>query len=325
LNRTERWIQKEAPALRRSLRALLGEVPPKASLRPRTERREERLGFTIEQISFGSLQGIRVPALFLSPHVDGAKPAILYCHNHSHDYAWGKGEILEGKGRMPPIGPILARAGYCVLAIDAWCFGERRADENAMAKTFLLQGKTLWGMMLADELAALDYLESRREVDPRRIGCFGFSMGSTKSWWLAALDARIQAVVGACGLTTYRALIDAGALNRHGIYFYVPRILQVAEVYDIVSLIAPRPFLSLSGEEDGASPLDGVREVHRRAASIYQALGKRRNLASRFFPAAHEFTDRMLQETLAWFQRHLKPTPFLSPGRPAQGGARRLR
>jgi len=316
LTAKDRWTRQQAPALRRALRALLGDLPPRVALHGRTERREERLGFTIEQVSFGSRKGIRVPALFLSPHVDGRKPALLYCHNHSHDYAWGKGEILEGKGRMPPIGPILARAGYCVLAIDAWCFGERRADENAMAKTFLLQGKTLWGMMLADELAALDYLQSRREVDRRRIGCFGFSMGSTKSWWLAALDSRIQAVVGACGLTSYRALIDAGALNRHGIYFYVPRILQVAEVYDIVSLIAPRPFLSLSGEEDGASPPDGVREVHRRSGRIYHLMGARRNLASRLYPAAHEFTDAMLQDTLAWFQRHLQPSPFLSPGRP---------
>src|SRR5207249_4627831 len=138
-----------------------------------------------------------------------------------------------------------------------WCFGERRADEGATAKAFLLQGRTLWGMMLSDEQAALDSLGTRREVDPRRIGCFGFSMGSTKACWLAALDSRVRAVVGACGLTTYRALIEAGALNRHGIYFYVPGILQVADVGDIVSLIAPRPFLSLSGEADEGSPLAG--------------------------------------------------------------------
>jgi dienelactone hydrolase len=308
-----RWIRTEAPRLRRSLRELLGEAFPRAPLRPQVHRREDRLGFTIEQVSFASGKGLRVPALFLRPSVGGRKPAILYCHNHSHDYAWGKGEILEGKGRMPPIGPILARAGYCVLAIDAWCFGERRADENATAKALLLQGRTLWGMMLADEMAALDYLESRREVDPHRIGCFGFSMGSTKSWWLAALDRRIAVVAGACGLTTYGALIDAGALNRHGIYFYVPRILEVAEVYNIVALVAPRPFLSLSGEEDGASPLEGVREVHRKAGAVYGRLGARRHLVRRLYPAAHEFTDAMLQDTLAWFDRHLHPTPFVAP------------
>ena len=309
----QRWLRKEAPRLRRALQEVLGETPLRGPLRPMVHRREERLGFTIEQVSFGSGKGLRVPALFMIPHVRGRKPALLYCHNHSHDYAWGKGEILEGKGRMPPIGPILAREGYCVLAIDSWCFGERRADENATAKAFLLQGRTLWGMMLADEFAALDYLQARREVDPSRIGCFGFSMGSTKSWWLAALDSRIQVVVGACGLTTYRALIEAGALNRHGIYFYVPRILRVAEVHDIVSLVAPRPFLSLSGEEDGASPLEGVREIHRKAGRVYGLLGARRRLASRLYPAAHEFTDAMLRDTLEWLVRYLRPVPFLAP------------
>jgi dienelactone hydrolase len=276
-------------------------------------RREERLGFSIEQVSFNSGKGLRIPALFLRPEVPGKAPAILYCHNHSHDYAWGKGEILEGKGRMPPIGPVLARAGYCVLAIDSWCFGERRADENATAKGFLLQGRTLWGMMLADEMAALDYLESRRDVDSRRIGCFGFSMGSTKSWWLAALDSRVRVAVGACGLSTYRALIEAGALNRHGIYYYVPGILGVADVGDILSLVAPRPFLSLNGEEDGGSPLPGVLEAHRDAGRAYRLLGARRNLVRRLYAAGHEFTDAMLRDTLAWLERHLEPVPFTAP------------
>jgi dienelactone hydrolase len=307
------WVRREAPRLRKALHKVLGPAFPPAPLSPRVTRREERLGFTIEQVSFNSAKRLRIPALFLRPHVAGPSPALLYCHNHAHDYAWGKGEILEGKGRMPPIGPILARAGFCVLGIDAWCFGERRADENAVAKSFLLQGRTLWGMMLADERAALDYLERRREVDARRIGCFGFSMGSTKAWWLAALDPRIRAAAGACGLTTYRALIEAEALNRHGIYFYVPGILGVAEVGQIVSLIAPRPFLSLSGDEDAGSPLPGVGEAHREAGRIYRLLGARKNLVRRVYPAAHEFTDAMLKDTLAWFGRHLNPRPFIAP------------
>ena len=307
------WLRSRAPTLRHALFRTLGETLPRALLTPRVHRREERLGYTIEQVSFNSGKGLRVPALFLTPAAQRQAPAILYCHNHSHDYAWGKGEILEGKGRMPAIGPILARAGYCVLAIDAWCFGERRADENAVAKRFLLEGKTLWGMMLADERAALDYLGMRREVDRRRIGCFGFSMGSTKAWWLAALDRRVRTAVSACGLTTYRALIDAGALNRHGIYYYVPGILRVAEAGEIVSLIAPRPFLSLNGEEDGASPLEGLYRVHRDAGKIYRLLGARRHLARRTYPAGHEFTDAMLRDTLRWFERRLRPEAFVAP------------
>lgn len=307
------WLRSDAPGLRRRLTRVLGETPAPAALSSRTHRREERLGYTIEQVSFNSGKGLRIPGLFLRPRVEGKAPAILYCHSHSHDYAWGKGEILEGKGRMGAIGPILALAGYCVLAIDAWCFGERRADENASAKRFLLEGRTLWGMMLSDERAALDYLEARREVDRERIGCFGFSMGSTKAWWLAALDSRIATAVSACGLTTYRALIAADSLNRHGIYYYVPGILKVADAGEIVSLIAPRPFLSLSGEEDAGAPLEGVREVHRKAAKVYRVLGARGNLVRRVYPAGHEFTDPMLRDTIAWFARHLRPRAFIAP------------
>jgi dienelactone hydrolase len=307
------WTSREAPRRRRAILERLGEFPPPAPLAPRVQRREDRLGFTIEQVSFQSGRHQRVPALFLRPHVEGRVPGILYLHSHSHDYSWGKGEVLEGKGRMPAIGPVLARAGYAVLAIDAWCFGDRRADENATAKRFLLEGRTLWGMMLADEFAALDYLEARREVDPERIGAFGFSMGSTKSWWLAALDPRVSVAVAACGLSTYRALIAGEALNRHGIYFYVPGILKTAETYDIVSLIAPRPLLTLSGEEDPGSPLPGVLEVHRRAGSIYRLLGARPNLARKLYPGGHEFTEAMLQDTLAWLGRHLRPRPFTAP------------
>jgi dienelactone hydrolase len=299
------WTRREAPRLRRALLRALGETLPRVPLAARTSGREPLDGLILERVSFRSGRGLRVPALFLRPATAGPHPAILYCHSHSHDYARGKEEILEGKGRIRPIGPILARAGYAVLAIDAWCFGERRADENTVAKGFLLQGRTLWGMMLADERAAIDYLTARREVAPGRIGCFGFSMGSTKCWWLAALDPRVAVAVSACGVTSHRALLAADALHRHGIYFYVPGILRVADADRIVSLIAPRPFLTLNGSEDAAFPLSGLDRVHREAGRVYRLLGARGNLARRVHPAGHELTDAMLRDTLGWFDRHL--------------------
>ena len=56
----------------------------------------------------------------------------------------------------------------------------------------LWRGRVLWGMMMFDELRALNYLASRPEVDPTRLGVTGMSMGSTKAWWLAALDPRVR-------------------------------------------------------------------------------------------------------------------------------------
>ena len=79
-------------------------------------------------------------------------------------------------------------------------------QEMSLTKLNLWLGRTLWGMMLRDQQIALDYLESRPEVDPTRIGAQGMSMGSTQAWWLGAIDDRIKAVVGVACLTRYEDL-----------------------------------------------------------------------------------------------------------------------
>jgi cephalosporin-C deacetylase-like acetyl esterase len=76
-------------------------------------------------------------------------------------------------------------------------------------KEMLWKGQVLWGMMVYDTLRGLDYLFTRPEVDPARIGTLGMSMGSTMAWWVAALDPRLKLCVDICCLTDYQALIEA--------------------------------------------------------------------------------------------------------------------
>ena len=71
----------------------------------------------------------------------------------------------------------------------------------------LWKGQVLWGMMVYDSIRAIDYLVSRPEVDQKRLGTVGMSMGSTMAWWVAALDVRIKACVDICCLTDFHALI----------------------------------------------------------------------------------------------------------------------
>ena len=78
-------------------------------------------------------------------------------------------------------------------------------------------------MMVFDEHQALGYLAGRPEVDPACLGAFGLSMGATKAWWLAALDARVRLHVDRCCLTDFGELIRTHNLKGHGIYYYVPR------------------------------------------------------------------------------------------------------
>src|SRR5215468_10150789 len=140
---------------------------------------------------------------------------------------------------------------------------DRRGSDQEMSlfKLNLWLGRTLWGMMLRDEQIALDYLVSRPEVDASRIGAQGMSMGSTRAWWLGAVDERVKAVVGVACFTRYEDLIAIRSLRAHGIYYFVPGILKHFDTEGIMALLAPRPFLALTGDSDAGSPPAGMRKL----------------------------------------------------------------
>src|SRR5262249_37082298 len=145
-------------------------------------------------------------------------------------------------------------------------------------------GRSLWGMMLRDDLMALDYLVSLPEVDPNRIGVMGMSMGATRAWWLMALDERIKTGVPICCLTRYQNLIQRELLKSHGIYYYVPDILTHFDTEAIIALIAPRPVLFLDGDQDGTSPIDGIHAIETAVRTVYELYGKSTNFQSIVYP-----------------------------------------
>ena len=134
-----------------------------------------------------------MPGVLLLPMTrKGKVPGILYCHWHGGEYDGGKKELFESRHTPKAPGPELVARGHAVLAIDAPCFGERHgkgpdgergsAGEMSASKLELWLGRSLWGMLLRDDLMALDYLCSRPEVDATRIGATGISMGATRTW-----------------------------------------------------------------------------------------------------------------------------------------------
>ncbi|MBE2271996.1 MAG: dienelactone hydrolase family protein, partial [Anaerolinea sp.] len=198
-------------------------------------------------------------------------PVIIYTHAHGGNYEIGKDELLTGrKSLVSPYGAWLAEQGYAALCIDHWCFGERRGrSENAAFKQMLWEGRVLWGMMVYDSLKAVDYVVSRMDIDPDRIGALGLSMGSTMSWWLAALDTRIRVCVDLCCLTDFAALIETGDLDLHGVYYYVPALLKHFTTAQINALIAPRPHLSLAGTHDPLTPRAGLDRIDSELKQAY--------------------------------------------------------
>src|SRR5205823_14029818 len=185
--------------------------------------------------------------------------------------------------------------------------GSRRAQDSVF-KLNLWLGRTLWGMFVRDDQIALDYLCSRAEVDAARLGVTGMSMGSTRAWWLAAVDERIAATVGVACLTRYQNLIAHGQLRAHGVYYFVYGLLKHFDSEGVIALIAPRPFLALTGDLDAGSPADGIKALETEVGRVYAALGARDRFRSVLYPGVgHAHTPAMRAATLEWFDRWLRP------------------
>jgi dienelactone hydrolase len=299
---------------------MLGKLPP----RPRTpsvvvQAREDRGDYVLEKVMFDNQAGADVPGYLLLPKGRTQPgPAVLYCHWHGGQYEIGKEELFRTNAVPEAPGPALVKRGFVVLAIDAYCFGERNGvvpggtagrngvGEVTASKFNLWVGRSLWGMILRDDLMALDYLVTRPEVDPSRVGVTGISMGATRTWWLMALDERLKAGSATACLTRYTDLIQTQGLAYHGIYYFVPGMLAHFDTEAVVALIAPRPILFQTGGNDGGSPVSGIEVIDRVARKVYALYGEQSAFDNRVYPGlGHVYTPEMWQETLAWLERHL--------------------
>ncbi|WP_148289401.1 alpha/beta hydrolase family protein [Fibrella aestuarina] len=316
------WVNRRTQ-IRKTIRQLFGAIPP-ALAKPvvQVRQREQRVGYTVESFTFFNGVDAQVPGLLLIPDgLKGKAPAVLYHHYHGGEYSHGKDELFK-KNWVNENGPAedLVKQGYVVLAIDAYAFGERSGmgpngpsekgsnEELTWAKINMWKGRSFWGMMVRDDQMALNYLCTRPEVDARRIAAVGMSMGCLRSFWLAALDDRIRATVAVACITRNAELIRAGRLRAHGIYYYVPALLQHFDNESILACIAPRPLLSLSGDQDQNAPFAGVQYINRAVESVYgimRAPGRFRYVE---YPGVkHEYTPAMWQETLRFLAQTLYP------------------
>jgi len=317
----EVW-EKRKTELRKTLRGLLGHLPGRFTPEVSILKQEKREDYLLERFSFDNGVGDTVYGYLLIPtRHQGRGPAILYHHYHGGKYKQGKEEVITKAFSQLSFAPgeELVRQGYVVMCIDAYAFGERRFQgpagqkeeggrtESSLFKTFLWEGRTLWGMMVRDDQLALNYLVTRSEVDPQRIAAMGMSMGSTRSWWLAALDDRIKMVISVACLTRYQNLIAEGRVRYHGIYYYVPNMLREGiDTESVIGLIAPRPHLTLTGDRDEGSPAEGVRIINEFQKNLYKCYGKESHFRGILYPeVGHTYTPEMWKETIDWLKRYL--------------------
>lgn len=293
---------------RKELYALLGDLPERDRPVGGKKLGEEEREWGVVEKWVLDLNGVEaVPAYFLKPKGAGPFPAVVYCHAHGGRYHVGKEEVLTGTPYISrPWGEELVRAGYAVLAIDHWAFGERNhQSEGDTFKLMLWQGRVMWGMMVYDTLKATDWLATRADVDMGRVAAVGMSMGSTMAWWAASLDERVKVCVDICCLTDFQALIETNNLKGHGVYYFVPRLLNEFTCGEINALIAPRAHLGLAGELDALTPVDGLKRIDAEVVEAYDDLGAGDRWRLSVYPVAHQETAEMRAEAMEWLRRWL--------------------
>ena len=318
---TREAFVRQRTEVRSTLWRLLGRLPSRPSVpRVRLLGREEHDTYRLERFEFDNEAGATVPGVIFLPKKTGRVPAILWNHWHGGDFNLGKQEVFSTVKDFIPFapGPTLAARGYAVMTIDSYCFGERNGrgpggpdekdgrGELTAAKFNLWAGRTLWGMMVRDDQMALDYLCSRPDVDATRIGTTGMSMGATRTWWLMALDDRPKAAVAICCLTRYRELIEDQLLKGHGIYYFVPGMLNHFDSEAVIACIAPRAFLSLAGELDPTSAVRGIRKIESAAQPAWKLWDREDAFRSVIQPGVgHVYSREMWDQMVHWFDSHL--------------------
>lgn len=301
---------------------MLGDRPDPSPLNPRSFGTVERPGYRIEKIVFESRPRLYVPANLYVPDRPGRRPAILAPLGHSvNGKAWPSYQKLFSN---------LARKGYVVLAYDPFGQGERieypgsrpgqsqirggGTGEHEYAGRRLILLGTNFGLFRAwDGIRGIDYLLTRAEVDPERIGCCGQSGGATLTQFLAALDPRIRAAVVSEGNTEdlAQANVEPPGSADDAEQNIVPALAHGIDRADLLYAFAPRPLLigiTLHDAGHTYSPeyvsgsLDLLDE-YRRAYALLDA-GDRVALAAT--TVRHGYVYEMRRATYGWFNRWLE-------------------
>ena len=258
------------------------------------------------------------------------KEKVVAVENEHPELSAFKQQLYQGTS----IANELVRRGYVVIAIDMFYWGERRMlldddppsyrererltsddvgafnrrssqNEQLVARSLMTAGITWPGVVLWDDLRTLDYLATRPEVDRRRLGCVGLSVGGYRSFLLAALDQRIKAAVDVGWMTSYASNIRRHVMNTVGFTFHIPGLYRYLDLPDLAALIAPRSVLVINGSKDTLFPPDGVDKAFRKIEACFRKARALERQRCRLYDAPHQFNREMQAEAWEWLAAHI--------------------
>jgi len=301
--------KSQAEAWQRQLRAklteLLGGFPQeRTALVPQIVETREFPGYVREKFVFTSRPGVAISGYLLTP--TNAKPphASVICvpgHGRGVDDIVGIDEHGADRTTKPGYQHDFAiqvvEHGLAAVAIEPLAFGCRRDAANMQrgptetscqpsAGAALLLGQTMIGWRVWDVMRTIDWIETRPELDYKRIGCLGISGGGTCTQFASALDTRIKAAFISGYLNTFR---DSIMSISHCIDNYVPGILNWAESYDVAGLIAPRFLFSEGGDKDPIFPVAATRASFAKVQRVYEVFGAPERARQEIFSGEHSF------------------------------------
>ncbi len=303
------WNAKK-DVYRQQLFEMLGldPLPEKTPLEATVTGKEDHEAFTMEKVHFQSRPGLYVTGnLYVPKERDDKLPAILYVCGHGRVKI--DGVSYGNKASYQHHGGWFARNGYVCLTIDTLQLGEIEGIHHGTYREKMwwwnARGYTSAGAEAWNCIRALDYLQSRPEVDPERIGVTGRSGGGAYSWWISALDERIKAAVPVAGITSLKNHVVDGCVEGHCDCMYMVNTYR----WDfplLAALVSPRPLLISNTDKDRIFPLDGVVDVYTKARRIYELQGKAEHIGLQICEGPHKDTQELRIHAFHWFNKFLK-------------------
>lgn len=286
----------------------LSPLPSRTPLAATVTGMLDRGDYVVEKVHFQSVPGAYVVGnLYRPAKPSGRLPAVLYLCGHT------KGKVNAPYQANPRW---FGQHGYVALVLDPIQLGESQGLHHGTSRDgrwdWPSRGYTPAGTEVWNAMRALDYLETRPDVDSSKMGVTGLSGGGVISWCLGAADERVKVVVPVCQSGSIEHVVVDRATDGHcDCAFWINYYRWCWP--DIGALIAPRAFLIAAGSEDILWRPYGYRDVAHRIRHQYAALGasNRFDLVEDLTP--HGYTPKLRRAIFTWFNTHLKndPTPVM--------------
>jgi len=288
---------------------------------------EDRGSYLAKRIVINISADSRILSYLLVPKGEGPFPGALLLHDHSARFDIGKEKMVRPfdvdektaassrefvkdtySGRY--VGDELAKSGYICFVTDALNWGDRGGGgyegQQAIASNLMHLGASFAGLIAYEDRRAAQFLAEQPAVDTSRIVSVGLSMGSFRSFQVAALSGHIKAAICICWMAPVKEMISPGANKTRGNSAYTmlhPGIFNYLDHMDIAGIACPKPMLFFHGSQDDLFPVPWVEKAYDKLHRIWRSQGVDSLLVTKIWPVEHEFNSEMQDEAFAWLNK----------------------